>query len=119
MSTEQGIDSESSTSAVSPGLSMSPEERRARQGETEARRLSWVKTHRPERTLKLLEGVPPKYRGRALKVIAGEAGMAERVKFNCEQCVGWEEVQARVGDCRSFACAFWLVRPHQEKEQVT
>ncbi len=111
----QGIDSGASARGKSPFSGLEPAEARARAQEREADRHARAKTMVPERTLKLLEGIPPKYRSRAIKIVVGDATVGERIKANCAQCIGWEEVEERVRECRSFACSFWGVRPYRAK----
>ena len=108
------IDSGVSRPPISTVTGISAAEARARATEKDAARFARLKTTVPDRIIGMIEGIPAKYRGLAIKVIAGEGTNASRVKFNCQQCVGWEEVKDRVGRCASRACAFWAVRPYRD-----
>lgn len=113
----QEIDSESSARVTWPGGRLTNEEIRARAQATYEERLSRLKRQAKSKlTIDLVLGIPAAYRPRAVKVLVGDGRMSERIKFNCEQCVGWEDVKHNVGGCRSYACAFWEVRPYQGGE---
>lgn len=72
-----------------------------------------LKKTKPERTVKMVQAIPPKYRSRALRTLVGKVSSKTRQKAHCEQCVGWEEVRPRVGGCTVFGCMYWSVRPYQ------
>ncbi len=62
----------------------------------------------------LILSVPRKYRlsyARALKVPTARA-LAVRMK--CIECVGFEDIQDRVGGCTVRGCPLWLHRPFQD-----
>lgn len=65
-----------------------------------------------------LESVPVKYRGSQERALLGK-NKSSAVKAVCQECVGFEEVTARVGNCKSWKCPIWLFRPYQAKTSLT
>lgn len=115
----QGIDSDGQRASKNASARTVPPkngaEAVARSKERLAALLEQLRRTKPERTMKLIDGIPPAYRGRAIRVLAGKLGNKARIRANCEQCVGWEDVSRAVGQCKVHACMFWDVRPYQKK----
>lgn len=81
--------------------------------------LERLKATKPPRTIQMIEGIPAAYKSRAIRVLTGVAKNKARIRANCEQCVGWEEVSPRVGGCTTYGCMFWEVRPYQKKKTAS
>jgi len=63
---------------------------------------------------KHLETVPPKFRPLASRALRGVSGKAAAVKAKCQECVNYEEVRERVGNCTAWTCPLWRFRPYQK-----
>lgn len=107
------------TPSVSPMSRMGSADPRATAAERVRSRLSTIRSTKPVRVVRLVENIPARYLGRALKALTGEASSKAHIKAHCENCVGYEEVRARVGGCTSFGCMLWVVRPYQSPKQPT
>lgn len=81
--------------------------------------LGTVKEKFPERTYRAIAGTPDRYLNSRLKAVLGLSAPRAAIKAKCEDCVGYEEIQARVGDCQSFSCPIWFHRPYQTKANET
>ncbi len=67
-------------------------------------------------SFRVVQSCPETYKPLLTKALTNEASPRESIKAHCQQCVGWEEVKTRVGDCRSLACPLWHHRPYQGTE---
>jgi len=67
---------------------------------------------------KHLEKVPPMYRGLATRALKGRCGKAGAVKAKCQECVGYEDVSRRVGQCTVWRCPLWRFRPFQKSKAL-
>lgn len=81
-----------------------------------AGRLARVKPLVSERTFHWIANTPSKYLNLRLKTLLGEASPRDAIKAKCLECVGYEDVLPRVGDCRSRSCDLWAYRPYQEQK---
>ena len=63
---------------------------------------------------KHLQAVPPKFRPLASRALRGVSGKAAAVKAKCQECVNYEEVKDRVGNCTAWTCPLWRFRPYQK-----
>lgn len=97
------------------GNGFDPKEVREKAKIAHSDRMARIKANLPERTFKMVSGAPPTYQGRLAKAVLGECSLTTAVRAKCEDCVGWEEVQKRVGGCKSYSCALWHWRPYQPK----
>lgn len=91
-----------------------PAERLERTKEEFQRRISKLERSERKSAIGKLLKVPSLYRGRLLKALVGEASPKQAIAAQCHQCVGWEDVKTRVGECKSSLCALWCHRPHQK-----
>lgn len=64
---------------------------------------------------KTLATVPKRYQAEWIDSYSGVLGPKAAIKAKCHDCVGYEEIQERVGNCLSRDCALWRFRPHQPK----
>lgn len=95
---------------------LDPAEIRERSRAANSRRTDDLKASLSERALKAVLNTPGLYLSRRLKALTGDASPLVAIRAKCEACVGWEEVTARVGDCRSRDCELWHHRPYQEEK---
>lgn len=63
--------------------------------------------------MRVVHSCPERYQSLLTKALLGEATPGQAIKAHCQQCVGYEEVVVRVGDCGSKACPLWHHRPYQ------
>lgn len=82
--------------------------------ERRAQRIARARRELPPSALKVIDACPASYQDRLIKALLGLSSPKVAVRAHCEQCVGWEDVKTRVGDCRSHACPLHHYRPHQE-----
>ena len=79
----------------------------------QAERMAVLKERLPENKYSALCRVSPRYIGRLTKALTGTNSKKLLIRAMCEQCVGWEEAQERIGNCSSFLCALHQHRPHR------
>jgi hypothetical protein len=60
----------------------------------------------------LIRSVPSIYRYKYHKALNGES-KAEALRVKCYECVGFEDVKNRVGNCTVWKCPLWQFRPYQ------
>jgi hypothetical protein len=96
-----------------------PAESRAKAQERHRRRIAALKTRVPARVASMIDQTPSLYQGRLVKALAGECSTKQAIVAHCQQCVGYEDVKARVGGCTAFGCPLHFHRPHQEKKKPT
>ena len=89
---------------------------RVRAQEAVAARFERLRTKLSESAFDAVSKTPPTFLGRRLKALLGEASSNMAIRAKCESCVGYEEVAARVGDCRSRSCELWTYRPYQDQQ---
>lgn len=98
-------------------MSMSREERlrlaraAARQGTTDPLPTLLAKLNDKQR--KAVENATPRWQLRYARVLAGEEGKTVALRVACAACVGFEQVEAAVGQCLATTCPLWLHRPYQ------
>lgn len=63
-----------------------------------------------------LSTIPIKYQGPYKSGVVEGKSKASAIKAKCQNCVGYEEVITRVGDCKSYICPLWRFRPYQKHE---
>jgi hypothetical protein len=115
----QEINSGKPATVKRPILSpMTPQERESARLaglDRRARRFAQAKENLPPRAFAIVANAPALYQDRLVKACLGVASPKVAIRAQCEQCVGWEEVKTRVGQCNVRACALWHFRPYQEK----
>ena len=61
-----------------------------------------------------LKKAQPDERTKNLAERAAKGSMAAAVKLKCIECVGYEDVSKRVGQCGVKTCSLWAFRPYQK-----
>lgn len=63
-----------------------------------------------------VDRTPEIYRERYVESLTGEGGLRNAIDTKCRECVGFEEVYSRVGECTVRKCPLWFYRPYQRGE---
>lgn len=58
---------------------------------------------------------PSLYRLSYARALAGQLSPRQTIKAKCVECVGFEEIKTRVGECTVSICALWHSRPFQDR----
>lgn len=61
--------------------------------------------------------VPTKYRLQYARALSSPTKRALAVKMKCYECVGFENISTRVGQCSVRLCSLWLHRPFQKEDE--
>jgi len=68
----------------------------------------------------LSKGVPSKFKILYEKALRGLLAPRSAIKAKCQECVNWEDIRLRVGQCQARGCPLWSLRPYQNiKEPPT
>lgn len=65
--------------------------------------------------LKVVDIVPKLYQNQYRRALIGEASLSLAIKTKCQECVGFEDVTNKVGNCSALRCPLWVYRPYQKK----
>lgn len=63
----------------------------------------------------VIEKTPALWRERYRRVLLGGKSMRTAVNVKCAECVGFEDVVSRVGECTTERCPLWAFRPFQDR----
>lgn len=72
-----------------------------------------------ESRVKQIFNIPLRYRlayVRSLGFLRTHISKALSAKMKCYECVGFEEVRNRIGDCTARLCPLWIHRPFQDRK---
>ena len=70
-----------------------------------------------QRHKEVINRVPSKYRYQYVKALSSPTGKVNAMRMKCYECVGFESVSDRVGNCTCRLCPLWLHRPFQKAEE--
>jgi hypothetical protein len=48
------------------------------------------------------------------KALLGQVSPRQAIKAKCQECVCWEEMVSRIGQCTVRSCPIWAYRPYQD-----
>lgn len=65
----------------------------------------------------IIDRIPAAYKHRYVLALAGKLTPGQSIKMKCAECVGFEEVKARVGGCTCYRCPLWQMRPFQTEAE--
>ena len=57
--------------------------------------------------------IPEKYRSGWVKARFGEVSPRAAIRMKCRECVGFEDMRLRIGECNCSYCPIWAFRPYQ------
>ena len=62
---------------------------------------------------KIAESIPVKRRALWEKAQLGQCSPRQAIKSKCQECVGFEDVEVRIKECRVSMCPLLKFRPYQ------
>ena len=65
-----------------------------------------------------IAAIPLRFRLQYVKALFCPGKKAVAIKMKCYECVGFESLSDRIGNCNIRTCPLWLHRPCQKKSTI-